>query len=118
MAKKKIPTVDTIKKRTIEDMESLGVYKKEYRDLIDIYADTYYSYLTAQKEFEEGGRQFETMTAAGNPKKSGIVDSIEKLRKDIIAYSDRLCLSPKSLETVTAEKQNKSTLASVLSKLE
>lgn len=114
----KIPTKTTIKKRTIDDMKSLGVYKDEYRDIIDIYADTYLSYLIAQKDFEEGGRKYETETAAGNPKKSAIVDSIEKLRKDILAYSDRLCLNPKALENVTAEKENKSKLASVLSSLE
>lgn len=114
----KIPSKTTLKKRTIADMKTLGVYKVEYRDLIDVYVDIYYDYLTAQAEFNAAGRQYETKTAAGNPKKSAIVDSIEKLRKDLLAYSDRLCLNPKSLENVTAEKESKSKLASVLSKLE
>lgn len=118
MATRKIPSKATIKKRTIADMKSLGVYKEEYRDIIDVYCDTYLSYLEAQRDFEEGGRKYETKTAAGNPKKSAIVDTIEKLRKDILAYSDRLCLNPKALENVTAEKEQKSTLASVLSSLD
>ena len=42
----------------------------------------------------------------------------KNLRKDILAYSDRLCLNPKALENVTAEKEEKSKLASVLSKLQ
>ena len=114
----RIPTKTAIKKKTVGDMKSLGTYKKEYEDIINIYVDTYHSYLIAQNDFEEGGRKYETNTAAGNPKKSGIVDSLEKLRKDILAYSDRLCLNPKSLETVTTESANKSKLASVLSSLE
>jgi len=114
----RVLTKDYIKKRTIEDMKALGVYRKEYRDLIDIYVDMQRDYMLARKDFEENGRQYETETAAGNPKKSAIVDSIEKLRKDIIAYSDRLGLSPKSLESITAEKKERSSLASVLSKLE
>ena len=99
-------------------MKSLGVYKYEYSDLIDVYSDIFHDYLLARKDFEESGRKYETETAAGNPKKSAIVDSIEKLRKDLLTYSDRLCLNHKSLETVTTENQNKSKLASVLSKLE
>ena len=54
----------------------------------------------------------------GGAKKAPIVATLESLRKDILAYSDRLCLNPKSLENVTAEKTSKSTLARVLSKLE
>jgi phage terminase small subunit len=86
--------------------------------LIEIYVDIYHDYLVARKDFEESGRKYETETAAGNPKKSAIVDSIEKLRKDLLAYSDRLGLSPKSSESISAESNNKSTLASVLSQLE
>jgi phage terminase small subunit len=114
----RVLTKEYIKKRTINDMKTLGVYKKEYRDLIDVYVDIQHDYMLARRDFEKSGRQYETETAAGNPKKSAIVDSIEKLRKDIIAYSDRLGLSPKSLESITAEKKERSSLASVLSKLE
>jgi phage terminase small subunit len=112
-----IPAKSALRKRTIADMKALGIYKKEYRDVIDIYVDTYQAYLIAQNDFENSGRVYETSTAAGNPKKSAIVDSIEKLRKDLLAYSDRLCLNPKALETVTAESTSKSKLAKVLSDL-
>ncbi|MCP3025406.1 P27 family phage terminase small subunit [Halobacillus sp. A5] len=115
---RKVLKRNTIRKRVIDDMKKLGVFKEEYRDIIDIYVDTYHDYLVARNDFEENGRQYESYTAAGNPKKSAIVDSIEKLRKDILAYSDRLCLSPKSLENVSAEKEGNSKLASVLSQLE
>lgn len=113
----KVVSKETIRKRTIEDMKTLGIYKDEYRDMIDTYADICHDYLLARRDFEESGRKYETETAAGNPKKSAIVDSIEKLRKDKLAYSDRLGLTPKSFETLTAESASKSTLSSVLSKL-
>lgn len=114
----RVLTREYIKKKTVEDMKSLGTYRKEYRDIIDTYVDIQHDYMIARKEFEESGRQYETETAAGNPKKSAIVDSIEKLRKDLLAYSDRLGLSPKSLESITAEQKNESKLAGILNKLD
>ncbi|MDR7870318.1 MAG: P27 family phage terminase small subunit [Tissierellaceae bacterium] len=114
----KVPTKETIKRRTIEDMKKLGTHKSQYNRLIDIYSELVFQYLTLNNEFEEGGYQYEVATDQGGTKKSPIVATLETLRKDILAYSDRLCLNPKSLETVTVEKGNKSKLASVLSKLE
>lgn len=115
---RRITTKETIKRRTIQDMKDLGVHKPQYNRLVDIYAGLVHQYLRAVADFEEGGFEYETETAAGGTKKSGIVSTMENLRKDILQYSDRLCLNPKSLETVTAETENKSKLASVLSKLE
>ncbi len=114
----RIPTKETIKRATIKDMKALGTHKPQYNRLIDIYADLVNQYLTAIEEFEEGGRQYEVSTAAGGFKKSPIVATLENLRKDILQYSDRLCLNPKSFESVTVETENKSKLASVLSALE
>ena len=115
---KKVIKRETIRKRTIEDMKKLGVYREEYRDIIDTYSDIYHDYLVARRDFEESGRKYETETAAGNPKKSAIVDSIEKLRKDLLAYSDRLCLSPKSTKDQGNGDKKQSSLASVLSEIE
>lgn len=115
---RRITTKETIKRRTISDMKELGVHKPQYNRLIDIYADLVHQYLIAVADFEESGFEYETETAAGNPKKSGIVSAMENLRKDILQYSDRLCLNPKSLENVTAESGKASTLASVLNQLE
>lgn len=33
-------------------------------------------------------------------KKSPVVATLESLRKDILAYSDRLCLNPKSFDSL------------------
>lgn len=108
----------SIKENVIADMQGLGTYKPEYDAIITIYSDLLAQYDSANKEFEKSGYQYETETAAGGTKKSAIVATLENLRKDIIAYSDRLCLNPKSLETVTTESAKKSKLASVLSKIE
>ena len=113
-----VTTKETIKRRTIADMKKLGTHKPEYNRLIDIYAGLIHQYLRALADFEKSGCEYEVPTGTGSTKKSGIVSTMENLRKDILQYSDRLCLNPKSLETVTAETGTKSKLASVLSKLE
>ena len=112
-------TKETIKRRTIRDMKDLGIHKPQYNRIISIYAGLVEQYLRAEIEFEESGYVYETETAAGNPKKSSIVSTMENLRKDILQYSDRLGLTPKSFETLTAEDNNKkSGLADILSKLD
>ncbi|QOR34434.1 P27 family phage terminase small subunit [Clostridium sp. 'deep sea'] len=113
-----IPTRETIKRSTITAMRELGIHKKQYNRLITLYADLVYQYLTINDKFEKDGYEYEVFTAQGGVKKAPIVATLETLRKDILAYSDRLCLNPKSLETVTADSNKKSVLASVLSKLE
>lgn len=114
----KRPTRETIKRATIVDMKALGIHRPQYNRLIEIYADLVFQYNESMQEFEDSGRQYETETAAGNSKKSPIVATLETLRKDILAYSDRLGLNPKALETITAEQAGKSKLAAVLGSLE
>ena len=99
-------------------MKDLGIYKKQFNRIIDIYAGIVNQYMRAVIDFEKSGYEYETETAAGNPKKSSIVGTMENLRKDILQYSDRLGLNPKSLETISVESQSKSRLAQMLSKLD
>jgi len=106
---------ETIKRRTIADMKVLGVYKPQYNRLIDIYAELVEQYITLNESFRLGGYECEVETGQGGVKKSPIVATLENLRKDILAYSDRLCLSPKALENVTIDKGKKSKLAEALS---
>ncbi len=108
---------ETVRRATIRDMKRLGVYKPEYSRLIDIYSELVEQYTILTKEFQAGGYQCEVETAQGTAKKSPIVATLEALRKDILAYSDRLCLNPKALENVTADKAGQSKLAAVLSEL-
>lgn len=53
-------------------------------------------YLVENAEKIANMSAYTTTTAAGGSKKSGLVASIETLRKDIVTYSDRLLLNPKS----------------------
>ncbi|UTG84525.1 P27 family phage terminase small subunit [Bacillus paranthracis] len=115
----KVPSKETIKRKTITDMKALGVHKTPYNRLVDLYSELVHQYLTLTKEFEDNGYPYESFTGAGGAKKSPIVATLESLRKDILAYSDRLCLNPKSVETVTTDTgEKKSKLAEILSGLE
>lgn len=107
-----------IKDHTVQDMKALGVYKPEYDRIIEIYAELVDQYNVITREFKLGGYQYEVETDQGGKKKAPIVATLETLRKDILAYSDRLCLNPKSLESVTTDTgKKKSALASVLADL-
>jgi phage terminase small subunit len=121
MAKRKKRNViskDTIKRRTISDMKQLGIHKSQFNRLIDIYSELVHQYIKLTIQFEEEGCKYEVSTGQGGSKKSPIVATLETLRKDILQYSDRLCLNPKSLENVTSESNKKSVLASVLNGLD
>ena len=59
--------------------------------LIGQYADT-------MERINKTG-QLQTKSAQGGFKKSPVVTAAENLRRDILQYSDRLCLNPKSLST-------------------
>lgn len=120
MAKKKklIPKQDSIYRYTIDQMKELGTHKVQYNRIIEIYAGLVHQYLIALRDFEASGYKYEVETGAGGTKKSPIVATLENLRKDILQYSDRLMLNPKSFESAKIETEKKSTLASVLSELD
>lgn len=96
MAGKNIPQKDTIKRRTISYMKELGTYKKQYNQLIDVYADLLLQYYILTKKFEESGYEVMVQTEKSDGKKSPILASLENLRKDIGTYSDRLMLNAKA----------------------
>jgi len=108
---------ETIVERTKKDMQMLAVYKPEYDPLINLYAELVVQYNTITEKFRKSGFKFQESTADGGFKKAPIVATLEALRKDILAYSDRLCLNPKSLESLkpaTGKGKKKSTLADTL----
>nr|WP_285856333.1 P27 family phage terminase small subunit [Paenibacillus illinoisensis] len=98
-------------------MKELGVYKTQYGRIIDLYSELVFQFLTLNKKFEEEGYQYESYTAAGGAKKSPIVATLESLRKDILAYSNQLCLNPRSLESVTVIEKKESVLAAALASM-
>ena len=111
------PTKETVKRATIVDMKKLGIYKPEYNRLIDVYSELIEQYRIITQKYIDSNYKFQESTAAGDYKKAPIVATLEALRKDILTYSDRLCLNPKALETITIGKSKKSKLAQVLSEL-
>jgi phage terminase small subunit len=115
----KATTKLAIKNATVKDMQTLGTYKPEYDAIIDIYCELREQYEFYTKQFKEKKFKCDEYTAAGGTKKSALVSTIETLRKDILQYSDRLYLNPKSmLEEKNKPVKKKSALAEALSKLE
>lgn len=108
---------ETIKKNTIAAMKKLGVYKPEYDPVIDIYAELSEQYKRLTSEYKKSEYKFEETTMQGGSKKAPIVATLESLRKDILAYSDRLCLNPKAIESVTVDKKKPSALQAALKAL-
>lgn len=106
-----------IKNETVKAMKALGTYKAQYNQIIDVYADTLHQYERALEDFKRSGYEYQTETAAGNPKKSSLLAAVENLRKDILIYSDRLCLNPRALENITTVKKETSTLATALKEI-
>lgn len=108
---------DTIRANTISDMKKLGVYKPEYEPIICIYCELREQYELYTKQLKEKEYKCDEWTAAGGTKKSALIATLENLRKDILQYSDRLCLNPKANSNADIPKQGKSKLAEVLGKL-
>ena len=106
---------ETIKKKTISDMIKLGTYKPEYEPVIDIYCEMREQYEVYIKQLKNCNYECAESTGAGGTKKSALVSTIETLRKDLLQYSDRLQLNPKSNDTKDTVKKKPSTLAKALS---
>ena len=109
---------ETIKKKTIADMKSLGVFKAEYEPIITIYCELREQYEKLTKEFVASGYAYSVDTGSGGEKKSPIVATLESLRKDILQYSDRLCLNPKANQEKEKDQPKESALGRALRELE
>lgn len=79
-------------------MESLGTYKSEYDPLINVYVDLWEQYIAVQRRLKSAKYASSVEGTSGAPKKSYDVGQHESIRKDILAYSDRLKLNPKAMD--------------------
>ena len=102
---------------TVRKMTSLVVYRPEYDGQIEIYAQLCEQYVLLTDRFERSGYRVQTKSAQGGMKKSPIVATLEALRKDILSYSDRLCLNPKSYDAMDISAPKKNALAEALKDL-
>lgn len=84
-----------------ENMKRLEIYKPEFDMTISIYASLIDQYQQLEKEFRKS--KFTVVEETGysdNKKKHPIVGSLESLRKDILAYSNALGLTPAGLKRI------------------
>ena len=93
-------TKEGFKKQTIEIMTGLGIYRPFFDPIIEDYAELCAQHEIHLKEYHKSDYACEIDTGQGGRKKSPLVATIETERKDILAYSDRLGLNPKALESI------------------
>ena len=93
-----VKTKKQLKSAIVRNMKGVGSYKKEYDQIIDIYAGMMHEYLLFESEFEESEykitEEYTNKAGATNQRKVPLLTAMESLRKDIITYSDRLKLNP------------------------
>ena len=97
-------------------MEQLGTYKTEYDPIISVYVDLWEQYDAVQRRLKSDRYKSSVESSTGTPKKSYDVGQHEALRKDILAYSDRLRLNPKAMAD-TPPTENSGALAEALRSL-
>lgn len=90
-----------IRDDTVKYMKALNTYRKEFDPVIEIYAGLLFQYAIYEKQHEETGYKvtdiYVNKSGAENERKVPILTALEMLRKDILSYSDRLMLNPRSL---------------------
>lgn len=103
--------------KTAKYMKTLGTYKKEFEQVIGIYADMVCQYNYLSRQFEESGFKVSTDTERNGEKKSPILVCLENLRKDIGTYSDRLMLNAKTYNAEIEKPQEEvSAFAALMAK--
>jgi len=89
------------------NMKQLQVYKPEYDVIIEIYAGLLAEYSLLTDRLLAVDFDIEVETQRGGTRKSAIATAHEKLRTDIIMYSDRLMLNPKMIITAKLKEADK-----------
>ena len=103
------------KRLVIKDMKELTVYSDEFKPLIEIYSGMLAQYEILINRLIEEDFNIEVETQRGGTRKSATMTATEKLRDQIVLYSDRLLLNPKALKKQHEEGENPSKLAEILS---
>ena len=106
-------------KRLKRYMTKLGVWKPEDLVTVEICAGLMDQYDIILKAWISIGMNPVEVTDGGGTKKSGIVTTLETLRKDILAYQRELGLTPLSMKRLDSQEQmpESSVLSSALRKL-
>ena len=106
-------------KRLKKYMESMGIWKDEYRITVEICAGLMDQYDIINTAWIASGMNPVEYTETGS-KKSGVVTTLESLRKDILAYQKELGLTPMSIKRLDAQENlpQSNVLAEALRKLD
>jgi hypothetical protein len=86
-----------------DNMSSLKVYKPEFDTLIDVYSGMLAQYKIITERLIDSEFNIEVETQRGGTRKSATATAQEKLRTDLITYSDRLQLNPKAFQKSSVE---------------
>lgn len=111
----KITQARTYEKKIKKAMSSLGVQKDGFDIPIGILAQLLLDYQNIKEDFEANGAQLSIKTADGGLKKNPTVAVLENLRKDILSYCDKLCITPKALKAEVEPTKEPSALEKALS---
>lgn len=104
---RKVITAEGFKNQTIKEMKSLGIYKQEFAQIIEIYSGLLEQYARLNKKYLDSDMEYEILTMQGGTKKAPIVATLEVLRKDILNYAAQLGLTVKGLDSIEVEKEKK-----------
>lgn len=110
--------VNKFESEIVENMKALGIYQPEFFTTIKIYCGLVDQYQALEKEFKKS--KFTVLEKTGysdNNKKNPLVGSMESLRKDILAYSNALGLTPaglRKLKSMQPEQKQRSKLEMAL----
>lgn len=105
--------INKIKKKTVKNMEAIGVYRQEYDPTITAYATLRWQYETMQKKFIESGckytENFTNKNGATNERKAIEYQIMEGMRKDLLTYENTLGLTPASVKKIRQSSITKTT---------
>lgn len=101
-------SADEYIKKTITNMKKLGIWEEQYYDIVAMYGDMRAQYDQIMMD----------ITFDDLEERTKIMNTVERLRKDISLYADMLGLTPKAMARLQKEDDNikKSALDKALSK--
>jgi hypothetical protein len=111
--------VKKYKKIVKKNMVSLNVYKAEFETLINVYSGLLAQYDILTERLVSQEFNIEVETQRGGSRKSATATAQEKLRSDLVTYSDRLMLNPKTLLNAKLKANEKeSNLSKLISEID
>lgn len=96
--------ITKFRNKTIQNMESLGTYKKEFDCAVQRYAELSVQYDILTEKWYEGGckitEPYVNKAGATNMRKTALYLSIESLRRELMDMENIFGLTPKGLKGI------------------